>query len=29
VFAVCQERLDEMVNLMRKAAKGEQKNNEV
>ena len=28
VFAVCQERLDEMVNLMRKAAKGEAKNDD-
>ena len=27
VFAACQERLDEMVGLMRKAAKGEQKDN--
>jgi predicted ATP-dependent protease len=28
VFAVCQERLDEMVSLMRKAAKGEAKNDD-
>jgi len=28
VFAACQERLDEMVSLMRKAAKGEAKNDD-